>query len=325
MRAYGRTWVAGIAALSGLALAGCTSGSDDSPAAMSAPAATAAATMSAAASGSAVGETYDMSSESRDGAGSNPDAKRQDSFEVNAAVAATDRQIIYTATMTVEAERNADISAKVAEVATIAKELGGRIDGQNITKESAHREEARLVVKVPPAQYAEALKRFAALGEQRSLEQSTDDVTASVADLESRARTQRISIARIRDLMDRATTIKDIVTLEAELSQREADLDSAVAKAKALRGQASMGTITLQLFQKGELPALKAEEDRTGFVPGLKAGWGAFTGFVVAVLTAFGALAPFLVPVALIGVPLLILRKRRRAAAPTAEAEPTLS
>ena len=67
--------------------------------------------------------------------------------------------------------------------------------------------------------------------------------------MESRIKTQRASVARIRELMDQATKLSDVVTLEGELSSRQADLESLLAQQTSLKDRTSLATITLSLSE----------------------------------------------------------------------------
>jgi hypothetical protein len=230
---------------------------------------------------------------------------------------AVPRQIITTGTLTVETK---DVGPAVTSATSIVTQLGGRIDAQKIENRADGGHDAQLTVKVPPARYADAVARLSALGKQRSLEESTQDVTGQVVDLESRAATERKSIDRIRAFMDKATTIKDLVALEGELTQREAQLNSEVAQANALRGQAAMGTITVSFVEPGVVPPpAKLIVHHKGFGAGLSTGWHAFTHSIVVLLTVVGALAPFAAPVLLALAVWIVVRRRRRPAAMPAE------
>jgi hypothetical protein len=91
--------------------------------------------------------------------------------------------------------------------------------------------------------------------------------------------------------MSRATTIGDVVALEAELSRRQGDLEALEARQRTLADQSAQATVTVRLVDEG---APVVADTGTGFVAGLRAGWGAFTVAAVAGLTVLGALVPFL-------------------------------
>jgi len=156
-------------------------------------------------------------------------------------------------------------------------------------------------------------------GQERSRSISTDDVTATVVDLDARIKTQQASVDRMRDLLAKAQSITDVATVEAELSKREADLESMQAKQRNLADLTALSTITVTLLGKD---AVSPKPPATGFVGGLRHGWHAFLAAIDGLLTVLGALLPFLV---VLGVPLLVwlrLRRRRRAVPPPVLPEP---
>jgi hypothetical protein len=135
------------------------------------------------------------------------------------------------------------------------------------------------------------LRDIGALGVLVSSTLTSDDVTAEVADVDARLRNAEASLARVRALMSRATTIGDVVALEAELSRRQGDLEALEARQRTLADQSAQATVTVRLVDEG---APVVADTGTGFVAGLRAGWGAFTVAAVAGLTVLGALVPFL-------------------------------
>jgi hypothetical protein len=81
-----------------------------------------------------------------------------------------------------------------------------------------------------------------------SRELSTDDVTDQVADLDARISTGQASVDRVRDLLAKAQNIGEIVSLESDLSRREADLESLKSRKHKLDDQTTLSTITAVLW-----------------------------------------------------------------------------
>lgn len=169
-----------------------------------------------------------------------------------------------------------------------------------------------MTISVPSSALDATLDRLGQVGTVESRSTSTEDVTASYVDTQSRLATMRASIARIRALMSRATKIGDIVSLESELSRREADLESLQAQLNALDGAVAMSPVTIRLATV----APPTDQPRTGFLGGLVAGWDAFTASGTFLLTALGALLPFLLALAVVLMPLWLWVRRRRVGAP---------
>ncbi|CAM5668014.1 hypothetical protein SALBM217S_02933 [Streptomyces griseoloalbus] len=141
--------------------------------------------------------------------------------------------------------------------------------------------------------------------------------------MDSRVRSQRASVARVRELMDRATKLSDVVTLEGELSTRQAELEALLARQAALKDRTSLATITLSLAETPVKPAEKKDEDEDpGFVDALAGGWDAFVTMLRWVAVVFGAVLPFAAVAALLVLLWLrVLRPRLRRTA-TAPASP---
>ncbi|CCH15987.1 Lipoprotein [Micromonospora lupini str. Lupac 08] len=217
------------------------------------------------------------------------------------------RAIIYTGTMRVQVA-NVDDAAR--EVNAAVTRAGGFIGGDQRRSADADAV-AELQLRVPAAKFAGVVEEVAKLGRQESREINTQDVTEETVDLEARIITQRARVDSARRLLARASSIADLVSLENELGRREADLASLEAKKRRLADLTALSTITVSLAG----PAAKTSEEKTetGFLVGLKGGWGAFVTSMTILLTVLGALLPWLVA---FGVPLAVLlvalRRRRK-------------
>ncbi len=122
---------------------------------------------------------------------------------------------------------------------------------------------------MPTEKYDEVLTSLQGAGKLLDRTARAEDVTDQVVDVESRIRSQRASVARVRELMDRATRLSDVVALEGELSSREADLEALLARQASLKDRTSLATITLSL---SETPVTKAREGRPARVRGRPCG-----------------------------------------------------
>ncbi|KOT56403.1 MULTISPECIES: DUF4349 domain-containing protein [Streptomyces] len=202
-------------------------------------------------------------------------------------------QIIRTATITVEA---ADVPGALAKARTAAKGTGGYVEDESTDRDGEGRERSRVVLRVPPEAYDGLLDRLSRLGTLKERQVSAKDVTDQVVDTDSRIKSQQASVARVRALMDKATSIGDIVTLESELSRRQSELESLQARLKSLKEQTGMATVTLVLRE----PDAADDDGETTFGDALSGGWDAFTAGVRWLLVAVGAALPFLAAGALV-------------------------
>ncbi|MGZ4650094.1 MAG: DUF4349 domain-containing protein [Kineosporiaceae bacterium] len=157
-------------------------------------------------------------------------------------------------------------------------------------------------------------------GAERSA--TAQDVTADLADLESRVATQRTSVTRVHALLAKASSLQDVVTLEAEVTKRESDLEAAEARRAALADQADLATLTVDLRTPRAVGV--AAQQPNAFLDGLRSGWRALAATTTVILTVLGALLPIVVAVAVVGGPVAWwLRRRRGPSRPAAATSPT--
>ncbi|HEY2669595.1 MAG TPA: DUF4349 domain-containing protein [Rugosimonospora sp.] len=230
------------------------------------------------------------------------------------------RSIIYTGSMTLRVGNVDDAATQLEGLATAA---GGFVGGDTRDLD-AGRSTATLVLRVPAEKFGGILdaisKRIG--GQEVSRKVSTEDVTEKAIDLDARIQSQEASVERVRALLAKAESLSDITSIESQLTQREADLESMQADKRNLDDLTALSTVTVSLLGPQATPPKPKPKAETGFWPGLKGGWHAFAGAVRVLLLVLGAVLPFAV---VVGVPVLAvfwLRRRRRSARPGAAAAP---
>ncbi len=216
--------------------------------------------------------------------------------------------------------RSADVGDTLFRVGAIVQAASGEIAENNTQADDAGEpENALLTVRVPVGQFDTTMRQLEKIGTERdgvdliTSDETSSDVSTEVIDVDVRVELQKRSIQRISILLDRATSIRDIVSIERELADREADLGSLQKRQAFLADQTSLSTITISLERPSEKQAAEAEEkDEAGFLAGLDDGWDAFRTVTTGLLTGAGALLPFAIVLLLVGVPLRVWLRRRR-------------
>ncbi|BEP16224.1 hypothetical protein acdb102_45350 [Acidothermaceae bacterium B102] len=225
------------------------------------------------------------------------------------------RSVIYTATVNLEVATAALVATQADQAARLAQAANGFVFSRNQAAAAATPApvpsgqpvppasvaSADLVIKVPPATYGSLLNELDQLGKDLDVNETSQDVTNQVVDVQARLTSYRASVARVRILLSKATTIGQIVEVEGELTRREADLESMEGQLAVLKSQTAFATITLHLQQKA--PAVKVvvppapkppKPPIHGFVSGLKAGGRGFATVAIGIATVLGAVLPFL-------------------------------
>ncbi|MFD9354086.1 DUF4349 domain-containing protein [Streptomyces sp. NPDC060031] len=201
-------------------------------------------------------------------------------------------QIIRTATLSVE---TADAQKATAAARTAAENAGGYVGNETTKRDADGLMTSTVTLRVPGDRFDAVLGAMEGSGKLLDRKVEAQDVTQKVADTDSRVKSQQASVARVRDMMEKASGLGDVVTLESELAKRQSDLESLLAQQTALKDQTSLGTITLTFSEPAE-PMVRAGEkkdEEPTFLGALKAGWNVFTQIVRYLTVAFGALLPF--------------------------------
>ncbi|MFJ9175601.1 DUF4349 domain-containing protein [Streptomyces sp. NPDC102360] len=215
--------------------------------------------------------------------------------------------VIRTAHLSVRVK---DVPDALDKARTAAEDAGGMVGDETTDRDGHGHERSRVTLRVPQESYEDVLDQLAGSGRLLERNVTAKDVTDQVVDVDSRIKSQRASVARVRELMDRAEKLSDVVTLEGELGTRQSELEALLAQQDSLKDRTSLATITLRLTETSTPPA----DDDPGFLDALSAGWNAFVTALKWIAIALAAVLPF---AALLGAATFVyLRFIRRNSSP---------
>lgn len=212
-----------------------------------------------------------------------------------------------------------DVEAAATRLRALAKVMGGIVTTENLVSrvdaKGLSTPTSTMVISVPSDALDSTLEQLKSMGTITSRVISSDDVTTQVADVASRIKALEGSIARLSELSKKAGSIAELTQLESELTNRISERDSLLAQQKALAGRVAQSPVTISL----QTPETVVEPEVPGFLAGLTAGWNALVSSSRVLLTIVGAVLPFLILVAVIGIPVVFWRRRAHRAAATVE------
>jgi hypothetical protein len=227
------------------------------------------------------------------------------------------QSVIFTATLSLRAT---DIQATVARATQLAQAAGGYVSGEHASMTRSRHARAMISIqfKVPAADYQSTLSALSALGPKRSETQQAQDVTGTVADVNSRVASAQTAIAQLRKLLSRAGTVSGLLAVQEQINQEEAGLEALQSQQRALARETTYATISMTVT--GVPPPRVHRHPHyavAGFLGGLAAGWRALLVVVTGLLTAAGAVLPFAIPLGLAALAAVATRRwlgRRRSA-----------
>lgn len=219
-------------------------------------------------------------------------------------IASGDRSVIKTGSISLEVK---EIGTVKSELTQLAASHQGLIE--NWSQESNNAGELWSVaatVRVPAAELEKTIEEISALGDVRTSNVNSNDVTTQVLDIDARVASLTASVARLQKLMAEAKSTADLLAAETALSQRQAELESLQSQQKYLKDAVSMSTLYVSAYAEGRGPIAAP----TSFIDGIQEGWRALIAFFTGTIVALGIITPWLLIVAPVGAVVFVIARR---------------
>lgn len=223
---------------------------------------------------------------------------------------------IYTADLELETTA---FDQAAEDLETLVETCGGYFQSSSVSGGGSDYRYAYYTIRVPAEQYRTFLDQAGTLCHQLSIQEYTDDVTEAYYDVEGRLKTQQTKLSRLQELLERAETMEDIITIESAISDTEQAIEDLSGTLRGYDAQVAYSTVNLTLrevyrLSNGEEPA----ENFGGRLSGaFSAGWRGFLELLenLAVALAYGWVLLVLLAAAGTGV-VLVLRRRKKIQSP---------
>lgn len=240
-----RTFALGL--LSALLLTGCGSASKDTAAVMNAQQEDVSYAMGTADGGYGYYESAEASAEMPETESGAPE---------NGSAAVTDsRKLIKNVDMSVET-KTFDSFMNVLEEKV--QELGGYIESSDIYNGSAYSgyrssSDASLTLRIPQTKLNAFLEEVSDICNVIRRADSVEDVTLTYVDMESRRDALETEHGRLLELLEKAESLEDILTIEERLTNVRYQLESMEAQLRAMDNQVEYSTVYLSVSEVKEL------------------------------------------------------------------------
>lgn len=228
----------------------------------------------------------------------------------------SDLLIIKTGSLTLQVTA---IDPALADATSLVSSLGGYASGSDRSGDGDGLA-ATITFRIPAPKWEEAFVRLRGLGDRVLAEHSeTQDVTGQVVDLGARIRNLGATERALQAIMDRAGTIKDVLSVQQELTSVRGQIEELTSQKTHLEEQAALSTLAVTFSMKPE-PVLAEQQAR--FDPGAEAERASarLVSVLQDVATAgiwFGIVwLPILLFLAIVGGTVLLVGRRFRRAGP---------
>lgn len=204
-------------------------------------------------------------------------------------------KIIYSADATVE---TTEFDDTIDALGDLIREYGGwvqssSINGANyysISRGASYNRSADYTIRVPSDKFQILMNTISTLGNVPYSYTYTQNVSAQYYDVQSRLTAYRTQEARLLDMMEKAQTVEDTITIEEKLTELQYRIDSLQSSLNNWDRQVNYSTINLNICEVGEYTEQKVVTISYG-----QRLWNAFTGSLKAAGRFFKDLLVFLV------------------------------
>jgi hypothetical protein len=220
--------------------------------------------------------------------------------EAGSAGTAEKRYVILQAWLTLEIE---DLEAAARKIQDRVKDSGGYLVSLEFYDLRDGRQAGQLSVRVPANKFDLFWDSLDEFGTVKNPHVYTDDVTMHYIDLEARLKNLAVQEERMRDLLQRAKNVEEILQIEKELGRIRGDLEGMTAEFKHLQECVSYSSLEIRLEEKdprfaGVTGGFGSYGERIGRLLSLNTN-RLLKGFSTCLVVAVGSL-PLLVPLLLL-------------------------
>jgi len=218
-------------------------------------------------------------------------------------------KIIRDGTMSIQVAKDG-FSAGFAAVTRIAQNNGGFVLSSQIRGQRT----GTLTLRIPAKRFDDAMLALRDIGVVQAQSITGKDVTAQFIDLRARLQNAIGQRAVLRNLMARATTIQETITVQSRLSNVELQVEQIQGQLNFIEDQVAEATVRVEIHEK-DAPQTQQASDVEN--PSLGTAWDrSIQGFLNVVSTVVIGLG-YLLPIGLLGLGVWLLTvtvRRRRGA-----------
>ncbi|MFA4823569.1 MAG: DUF4349 domain-containing protein [Methanoregula sp.] len=197
-------------------------------------------------------------------------------------------KIIKTASLTLEVK---DIPGAVDALKNIAAQKGGYLSSTNIQKGYNNRLTGSVVIRIPQAEFENALSGVEAIGTVKSISTQGQDVTEEYVDVQAQITSYQNQLAQYNAIMKQSTKIEDIIKVQEQIDRVQTELNRLEGRLKYLNSRIDLSTITVSLQE----PEPVGGDTGHDFISVINEGIAAFLGMIDAIIIIFLALLPLII------------------------------
>jgi hypothetical protein len=177
--------------------------------------------------------------------------------------------------------RTKDVKKTKEEIEKICKELGAYISNETQTDYENGLSYSEKI-RVPAARFDELMQKIEPLAEHIDIKNiDTKDVTEEFIDVESRLKTKKDLEKRYTELLQKAKTVEDLLSIERELGNVRSEIESMEGRLNYLKNQVAFSTLDVNFYEQRRGDFGFASR----FVSSMGEGWNNLLSFIIGLMS----------------------------------------
>jgi len=182
-------------------------------------------------------------------------------------------------------------------------DLKGYISSDNVYN-SDDRITQRIEIRIPADSFDDLLLRISESARKIDFKNvQVQDITEEFIDIETRIKTKKELESRYRDLLVKAKTVEEILSIEKELGTLRSDIESIEGRLKYLKDQVNLSTLSVEYYELTSSTLNFSSKLGKAVVMG----WKLLLGFIIGLVNLW----PFIIIIVVIIIVALRISKKK--------------
>ena len=170
-------------------------------------------------------------------------------------LAARGVKMIYSASIEMQ---TLEFDQAAQDIAALVERMGGYFEHKSLSNYSSGYRHASYTVRVPAAQFTDFCAQVGTLCHVTWQNDTAEDISEQYYDTQSRLETAQIKLERLQELLKKAESMEDIITIESAISETEREIENLSGTMRHYDALVDYATVSLEL---NEVYRLSGTED----------------------------------------------------------------
>lgn len=201
--------------------------------------------------------------------------------------------LIRTGHAFIEVEK---VDPAVLKIRQLAVQVGGYITNSSISGGRDQIRQATLELKIPAAQFDQAVGSLSTIGKVESVTSNAQDIGEEFVDVTARVTNARRLEERLISLLaNRTGRLDDVLRVERELARVREEIERYEGRLRYLTSRVAMSTLSITVHEPAPLLGSNPGDNPIGAA--IRRAWRNFVGLLAGVIASLG----IVIPLALVG------------------------